>query len=62
MSNGIIRELFAAQPETRVFSSATRGRTINKILIGTWAGVVQDDGGARVRVRTAGPDGWVNRG
>lgn len=61
MSESIIRVQYAAQPETRVYPQASGGRTINKILLGTWAGVVQDDGGERVRVTTAGPDGWINR-
>lgn len=61
MSDDVISEQFAAQPETRVFSTPTGRKVINKILLGTWAGVVQDDGGPRVRVRTAGPDGWIER-
>lgn len=61
MSNNIIRVLYAAQPETHVYNHAVGGRTINKILLGTWAGVLQDDGGERVRVVTAGPDGWIHR-
>lgn len=61
MSNGIIRAQYAAQPETRVYPQADGGRTINKILLGTWAGVLQDDGGERVRVVTAGRDGWIRR-
>ena len=61
MSNGFIRALYAAQPETRVYPHPVGGRTINKILLGTWAGVVQDDGGERVRVVTAGPDGWIRK-
>ncbi len=61
MTNGIIRAQYAARPETRVYPQADGGRTINKILLGTWAGVVQDDGGDRVRVRTAGPNGWIAR-
>ena len=61
MAEPIIRVQYAAQPETRIYPMAVGGRTINKILLGTWAGVVQDDGGHRVRVTTAGPDGWINR-
>ena len=61
MSNGILRVQYAARPETRVYPEAVGGRTINKILLGTWAGVVEDDGGERVRVRTAGRDGWIAR-
>jgi competence protein ComEC len=61
MSNTFIRIQYAAQPETRVYPLAEGGRTINKILLGTWAGVVQDDGDERVRVVTAGPDGWIQR-
>jgi competence protein ComEC len=61
MTNGIIRVQYAAQPETRVYPQASGGRTINKILLGTWAGVVQDDGGDRVRVITAGRNGWIER-
>ena len=61
MSNDFIRVQYAAQPETRVYPQAEGGRTINKILLGTWAGVVQDDGGERVRVVTAGPNGWIRR-
>ena len=61
MSNGYIRIQYAARPETRVYPQAEGGRTINKILLGTWAGVVQDDGGDRVRVVTAGPNGWIRR-
>ena len=57
----IIREQYAAKPETPVYSKAVGGSAINKILLGTWAGVMQDDGGARVRVSTAGPDGWIAR-
>ena len=59
MSDDIIRVQYAAQAETRVYPQAQGGRTINKILLGTWAGVVQDDGGERVRVVTAGPNGWI---
>lgn len=62
MGNGVIRVEYAAQPETNVYSAAIGGRPINKILLGTWAGVVKDDGGERVRVITAGRDGWVKRG
>lgn len=61
MSNNFIRVQYGAQPETRVYNRAQGGRTINKILLGTWAGVVQDNGGERVRVVTAGPDGWIRR-
>ena len=61
MSNDFIRVQYAAQPETRVYPQAEGGRTINKILLGTWTGVVQDDGGERVRVVTAGPNGWIRR-
>lgn len=61
MTTEYIRELYAAQPETSVYPAATGGRPINKILLGTWAGVVQDDGGDRVRVVTAGRNGWIDR-
>jgi beta-lactamase superfamily II metal-dependent hydrolase len=61
MSNGILRVQYAARPETRIYPEAVGGRTINKILLGTWVGVVQDDGGDRVRVLTAGPNGWIAR-
>lgn len=61
MSNGVIRVQYAAKPETRVYSEPEDGRTINRILLGTWAGVIADEGGNRVKVVTAGPDGWVDR-
>lgn len=61
MANDIIRVQYAALPETRIYPQAVGGRTINKILLGTWAGVVRDDGGDRVRVLTAGRNGWVAR-
>ncbi|MBN2350817.1 MAG: MBL fold metallo-hydrolase [Bacteroidales bacterium] len=61
MSNEIIRVQYAAKPETNVYQQAEGGRPINKILLGTWAGVVKDDGRERVRVITAGPDGWIRR-
>ena len=61
MANGILRVQYAARAETRVYPQAVGGRTINKILLGTWAGVVQDDGGERVRVLTAGRNGWIAR-
>ena len=61
MPGNYLREQYAAEPETRIYPSATGGRTINKILMGTWAGVVQDDGGDRVRVVTAGRNGWIDR-
>lgn len=61
MSNGVIREAYADRPETTVYQNETGSKTVNKILLGTWAGVVEDNGGDRVRVITAGPDGWVRR-
>ena len=61
MSNEYIRIQYAAKPESFVYSHAVGGSKINVILLGTWAGVVQDDNGDRVRVVTAGPDGWVDR-
>ena len=52
------RVAYAALPETRVYKSATSNRTVNKILMGTWVGI-RDRKGSRVKVTTAGPDGWV---
>ncbi|MCC2617715.1 hypothetical protein LJ739_15795 [Aestuariibacter halophilus] len=57
----VIRECYAALPETPVYPTEQGGRTHNKILMGTWAGVVEDNGGERVKVSTAGRDGWVYR-
>lgn len=61
MSSQVIRVQYAGELETKVYSEAEGGRPINKILLGTWAGVVQDDGGERVRVVTAGKNGWIRR-
>lgn len=61
MSNGFLRVAYADQPETAVYRAEIGSSTVNKILLGTWVGVVEDNGGERVRVVTAGPDGWVER-
>lgn len=49
---------YAALPETRVYQSATSNRTINKVLLGTYVRIHEQQG-TRVRVTTAGPDGWI---
>ena len=61
MSNGYLRVAYADRPETKVYRAETGSSTVNKILLGTWVGVVEDNGGDRVRVVTAGPDGWIER-
>ena len=55
------QELYATEPETPVYEKETGTRKVNKILMGTWAGIVEDPGGDRVRVVTAGKNGWVER-
>ena len=56
----IIEERYAARPETNVYKRLSNGRpsVVNKVLLGTWLGVEQRDS-EWLKVRTAGPDGWV---
>ncbi len=61
MPDPILQAVYAAKPETNIYQSETSNRIVNRILLGTWAGIVEDHGGDRVRVITAGPDGWLER-
>ena len=55
-----IREVYAVRPETRIYKSNTgRKKRVNTILLGTWMGVVAEDGNGWLKVQTIGPDGWV---
>lgn len=58
-----LRVQYAARPETKVYSQSTGGRVINKILLGTWVGILEEDDGIsnKIRVITAGPDGWIKK-
>ena len=55
-------ELFAAKPETPIYSIPKRDgrKKINTVLMGTWLGVEKTQG-SFLQVRTAGPDGWVHK-
>jgi beta-lactamase superfamily II metal-dependent hydrolase len=54
-------EKFAAENELSVYNKPTSGkRTVNKILLGTFAGVIAEQG-YYYQVETAGPDGWVKK-
>ena len=44
-----------------MFRDETGRKRVNSILLGTWVKVTDDEGGARVKVQTAGPDGWIQR-
>jgi competence protein ComEC len=55
-----IREVYAGQPETRIYRSHTgRKKRVNTILLGTWMGVVEERDDGWLKVKTIGPDGWV---
>jgi competence protein ComEC len=56
----IIRVLYAGRPETKVYDKPVgKKRLVNVVLHGTWLGVVEERADGWVKVRTAGPDGWV---
>lgn len=57
----ILKEQYAGNPETNVYAAETGNRKVNRILLGTWAGMIEDNGNDRVKVVTAGPDGWIER-
>ena len=49
---------YAAKQETNVYKSSSGRKIVNKVLLGPWLGVERRDSG-RLKVRTAGKDGWV---
>lgn len=56
-----LHEKYAAKNELPVYDRNTPGKkTINKVLLGTFLGVIDDDGDYYM-VETAGPDGWVKK-
>lgn len=55
-----IREVYAARPETRIYkSNSDHSSRVNTLLMGTWMGVVEEDGNGWLKVNSIGPDGWV---
>jgi beta-lactamase superfamily II metal-dependent hydrolase len=54
---------YAAKSETPVYESVTSNKgvkVINRLLMGTYVGIVAEDGDF-VKVQTAGPDGWIKK-
>lgn len=59
-----IKELYANENETPIYQKVTNnkpsGKTVNKILMGTWVGVTEEKGDW-YKVITAGPNGWIHK-
>lgn len=54
---------YAAINEANIYDSVSNGKgkkTINKILMGTYVEIIQQDGDW-YKVKTAGPDGWMHK-